>query len=321
MALKRAVSTQIFHHSTEQGAPRSPICTMFKFQKRGATLSGELHLLSGTCQERQWTPPPYHIPCMSVSLKGDNTLRAQVVSSQWTLCREGPGYNFTCQECWHWPKVFVLFANWLITNFQTCKSAGNIYVLVLIMVYIMVVVCCSVTHLCPTLCDLMDCSTPHFPVLHYLPEFAQTRVHWISDAIQPSHPLSPPFPPALSLSQHQGLFQWVGSLHQVAKVLELQFSIGPSGEYSGLISFRINRFDLLVVQGTLKSLLQHHSLKASVLWHSAFFMVQLSYPYRTTGKNHSFDYSDPCEKMIFLLFNMIYWFVTLKRLNIFMKTR
>ena len=210
MALKRAVSTQIFHYSTEQGAPRSPICTMFKFQKRGATLSGELHLLSGTCQERQWTPPPYHIPCMSVSLKGDNTLRAQVVSSQWTLCREGPGYNFTCQECWHWPKVFVLFANWLITNFQTCKFASNIYVLVLIMVYIMVVVCCSVTHLCPTLCDLMDCSTPHFPVLHYLPEFAQTRVHWISDAIQPSHPLSPPFPPALSLSQHQGLFQWVG---------------------------------------------------------------------------------------------------------------
>ena len=197
MALKRAVSTQIFHYSTEQGAPRSPICTMFKFQKRGATLSGELHLLSGTCQERQWTPPPYHIPCMSVNLKGDNTLRAQVVSSQWTLCREGPGYNFTCQECWHWPKVFVLFANWLITNFQTCKFASNIYVLVLIMVYIMVVVCCSVTHLCPTLCDLMDCSTPHFPVLHYLPEFAQTRVHWISDAIQPSHPLSPQMQPSL----------------------------------------------------------------------------------------------------------------------------
>ena len=70
MALKRPVSTQIFHYSTEQGMPRSPICTMFEFQKRGATLSGELHLLSGTCQERQWTPPPYHIPCMSISLKG-----------------------------------------------------------------------------------------------------------------------------------------------------------------------------------------------------------------------------------------------------------
>ena len=149
------------------------------------------------------------------------------------------------------------------------------------MVYI-IVVCCSVTHLCPTLYDLMDCSTPHFPVLHYLPEFAQT--HWISDALQPSHPLSPPFPPALSLSQHQGLFQWVGSLHQVTKVLELQFSIGPSGEYSGLISFRINRFDLLVVQGTLKSLLQNHSLKASILRWSAFFMVHLSHLYITTGK-------------------------------------
>ena len=82
--------------------------------------------------------------------------------------------------------------------------------------------CCSVTQLCLTLCNPMDCSMPGFPVLHHLPKLAQTHVHWISDAIQPSHPLSSPFPPALSLSQHQGLFQWVSSLHQVAKVLELQ---------------------------------------------------------------------------------------------------
>ena len=82
---------------------------------------------------------------------------------------------------------------------------------------------CSVTYLCPTLCDPVDCSTPGFPVLHRLPEFTQTHVHWVGDAIQPSHPLSPPSPPALNLSQHQGLFQWVGSSHQVAKVLELQF--------------------------------------------------------------------------------------------------
>ena len=82
---------------------------------------------------------------------------------------------------------------------------------------------CSVTHLCPTLCDPVDCSTPGPHVLHHLPEFTQTHVHWVGDAIQPSHPLSPPSPPAFNLSQHQGLFQWVGSSHQVAKVLELQF--------------------------------------------------------------------------------------------------
>ena len=82
--------------------------------------------------------------------------------------------------------------------------------------------CCSVTQLCMTLCDPMDCSMPGFPVLHYLLEFTQTHVHWVGDAIQPSHPLSSPSSPTFNLSQHQGLFQWVSSLHQVAKVLELQ---------------------------------------------------------------------------------------------------
>ena len=82
--------------------------------------------------------------------------------------------------------------------------------------------CCLVTKSYPTLCDLMDCSTPGFPVLHYLLEFAQTHAHWVGDAIQTSHPLSPPSPPAFNLSQHQGLFQWVNSSHQVTKVLEYQ---------------------------------------------------------------------------------------------------
>ena len=82
--------------------------------------------------------------------------------------------------------------------------------------------CCSVPKLYLTLCDPMDCSTPGFPVLYHLPEFAQTHVHWVSDAVQPSHPLSSPSPPAFNLSQQQGLFQWVSSLHQVAKVLEFQ---------------------------------------------------------------------------------------------------
>ena len=127
----------------------------------------------------------------------------------------------------------------------------------------------------------MNCSTPGFPVLHHLPELAQTHVHWVDDAIQPSHPLSSPSPPAPSPSKHQGLFQWVSSSHEVAKVLEFQhqFSISPSNEYSRLVPFRIDWFDLLAVQGTLKSLFQQHSLKASILWHSAFFMVQLSYQY------------------------------------------
>ena len=111
----------------------------------------------------------------------------------------------------------------------------------------------------------MNCSTPGFPVLHQLPELAQTHVHWVGDAIQSSHCLSSPSS-ARNLSQHQGLFQWVSSSHQVAKVLELL----------GLIYFRIDWFDLLVVQGTLKSLLQHHSSKASILGHSGFFRVQLS---------------------------------------------
>ena len=131
----------------------------------------------------------------------------------------------------------------------------------------------------------MDCSTPGLPVHHQLPEFTQTHVHQVGDdAIQPSHPLPSPSSPAFNLSQHQGLCQWVNSLHQLAKVLELSFSISPSNEYLGLISFRIDWFDLLAVQGALKSLLQHHILKASIFWCSAFFIVQLSHLYMTTGK-------------------------------------
>ena len=114
----------------------------------------------------------------------------------------------------------------------------------------------------------MDCSTPGFPVHHQLLELAQTYVHWVGDAIQQSYPLSFPSPHAFNLSQHQGLFQWVSSSHQVVKVLD-SFSISPSNEYSGLISFRMDWFDLLAVQRTLKSLLQHHNSKASILWRSA----------------------------------------------------
>ena len=155
----------------------------------------------------------------------------------------------------------------------------------------------------------MDCSTPASSVLHYLLEFAKIHVHWVSDAMQPSHSLVPPSPFAFSLSQHQGLFQWTGSSYQVAKLSELQLSISSSNECSGLISFRIDWFDLLAVQGILKSLLQHHSSKASVLWHSAFFMVQLSYSYMTTGKTIALTIWIFIGKVMSLLFNMLSGFV------------
>ena len=106
---------------------------------------------------------------------------------------------------------------------------------------------------------------PGFPAHHQLPELAQTHVHQVHNAIQPSHPLSSPSPPAFNPSQNQGLFQTVGSLHQMAKVLELQLQHESSSEYSGLISFRVDWIDFLAVQGTLKSLLQHQNLKASIL--------------------------------------------------------
>ena len=154
----------------------------------------------------------------------------------------------------------------------------------------------------------MDCSMPGFPVHHPLPELTQIHVHRVSDAIQPSHPLSSPSS-ASSLSQHQNIFQWVGSLHQMAKVLKFSFSISPSNEYSELISFRINWFDLLAIQGTLKSLLQHHSSKASIFYHSAFLMVQVSHPYMNTGKTIALTWWTFVRKVMSLLFNMLSGFV------------
>ena len=133
----------------------------------------------------------------------------------------------------------------------------------------------SVAQSCPTLFDPVDCSTPDLPVHHQLPELTQIHVHWVGDAIQPSHLLSSPSPPAFNLSQHQGLFQWVSFRIRWPKYWSFSFSISPSNEYSGLISFIIDWFYLLAIQGTPKSLLQHHSSKASVLRHPAFFMVQL----------------------------------------------
>ena len=112
-------------------------------------------------------------------------------------------------------------------------------------------ICCSLlAKLCLTLCHPMKCSKQGFPVHHQLPELAQTHVHWVGDAIQPSHPLSPSSPPAFNLSQHQDLFKWVSCLIRWPKYWSFSFNIIPSNEYSGLISFRMDWFGLLAVQGT-----------------------------------------------------------------------
>ena len=130
----------------------------------------------------------------------------------------------------------------------------------------------------------MDCSTPGHPVHHQLPEPAQTHVHQVSDAIKPSHPPSSPSPPVFNLSSISD-FSNESVLHiRQPKYWSLSFSISLSNEYSGLVSFWIDWFDLLAVQGTLKSLLQYHCSKASILLCSAFFMVQLSHPHTITGK-------------------------------------
>ena len=163
----------------------------------------------------------------------------------------------------------------------------------------------SIAQSCPTLCNSMNCSTPGCPIHHQLLELTQTHIHWISDAIQPSHPLSSPSLPPFNLSQHQGLFKWVSSSHQVAKLLELQLQHIPSNVYSVLISLRIDWLVLLAVQGTLKSLLQHHSWKASILRCSAFFIVQLSHPYMTTGKTIALTRWAFVGKVMSLLLNML----------------
>ena len=168
----------------------------------------------------------------------------------------------------------------------------------------------SVVQSWSTLCDPMDCSMSGFPVHHQLPELAQTHVHRVGDAIQPPPPLSSHSPPAFNLAQHQSLFQWVSPWHQVAKAYwNFSFSISPSNKYSGLISFRIDWFDLFAVQRTLKNHLQHHSSKASILWHSAFFMVQLSHPYMTTGKTIALTRWTFVSKVMSLLFNMLFMLV------------
>ena len=152
----------------------------------------------------------------------------------------------------------------------------------------------------------MDCSTPGFPVYHQLPEFTQTHVRWVSDAIQPSHPLlslllQPSILPSIRVFSNESALRirW-------PKYWSFSFNISSSNEHPGLLSFRMDWLDLLAVQGTLKSLLQPHSLKASILWCSAFFTVQLSHPYVTPGKTIALTRRTFVDKVISLLFNTLH---------------
>ena len=157
---------------------------------------------------------------------------------------------------------------------------------------------------CPTLCDPTDCSTPGFPVHHQCPEITQTHVHLVSDVIKPSHPLSalllPSIFPSIRVFSNESVFhiRW-------PKNWTFSLNTSPFNEDSGLISFRMDWLDLLAVQGTLQSLLQHHSSKASILQHSAFFRVQLSHPYLPTGKTIALTRWTFVGKVMSLLFNML----------------
>ena len=160
----------------------------------------------------------------------------------------------------------------------------------------------SVAQSCPTLCDPMDCSTPGFPVHHQLPELAQTHDHRFSDAIQPSRPLLllPSILPSIRVFSSESLLCIRWSKYW-------SFSISPSNEHSGLISCRMDWLDLLAVQGTLKSILQHFSSKASIFWRSAFFIVQLSHPYMTTSMRLAEGNAFWCHVAFFLWHSLFPW--------------
>ena len=172
---------------------------------------------------------------------------------------------------------------------------------------------CSVAKSCPTLCNYMDRSTPGSSVLRYLPEFAQIHVHWVGDAkhlISKHLILCCPLLLLSSIFPSVRVFSNDLSLHiRWPKYWNFSLSDSHSNEYSGLVSLRVDRFDLLAVQATLKSLLQHHNSKASILQHSAFFMVQLSHLCMTSGKTIVLTIHIFVDKVISLLFHMLSRFV------------
>ena len=188
--------------------------------------------------------------------------------------------SFEQRQCWHWIRTLSQQGNgtWSVS---------------------------SVAQSSLTLCDPMNCSTLGLPVHHHLPESTQTHVHRVGNAMQPSHPLLSPSPPALNLSQHRVFSNESALRIRWPKYCSFSFNISPSNEHPGLISFRIDWLDLLAVQGTLKSLLQHHSSKASIFQRSAFFTTQLSHPYMTTGKTIVLTRRTFVGKVTSLFFNML----------------
>ena len=200
----------------------------------------------------------------------------------------------------------VSFTHHNYSEIHLCFLYASVIYYFLLLSGLQVCIISSVAQSCLTLCHPIDCSMPGFPVHHQLLEFTQTHVHWVRDTIQPSHPLL--FPSLIfNLSQHRGLFQRVSSSHQVAKVktgVSASASVLPMN-IQDWISFRMDWLDLLAVQGTLKSLFQHHSSKASILLCLAFFIVQLSHPYMTTGETITLTRWIFVGKVMSLLFNML----------------
>ena len=177
--------------------------------------------------------------------------------------------------------------------------------LIFILLYLFSVQFSTLAQSCLTLCNPMNHNTPGLPVHHHLPEFTQTHVHRVSDAIQPSHPRSSPSAPAHNPSKHRVFSNESTLLMRWPKYWSFSISIISSKEIPGLISFRMDWLDLLAVQGTLKSRLQHHSSKASMLQHSAFLTVQLSHPYTNTGKTKALTRQTLVGKVMSLLLNIL----------------
>ena len=198
--------------------------------------------------------------------------RVRLFETPWTVACQAPlSMKFSRQEYWNglpFPPPGDL-PDWGIEPVSPAASTltGRFFTTAPPGKPIIYVQFSPVTQSCPTLCHPMNHSMPGLPVHHQLLEFTQTHVHRVGDAIQPSHPLSSPSPPAPNPCQHQSLFQWVNSSHEVAKVLEFQPQHQSFQWTPGLVSFKMYWLDLLAVQGAHKSLLQHHSSKASNLWH------------------------------------------------------
>ena len=162
----------------------------------------------------------------------------------------------------------------------------------------------SVTHSCLTLCNPMSCSTPGLPVHQQTLEFIQTHVHWVGDAIQPSHPLLSPSPPAFNLSQHKGFFQLISSSHQLAKVFLLKRQHHPSNKYSELIPLGLTNLISFQSKGLSRVFSNTTIQKHQFFWFSVFFMVQISHPTWLLEKTIAFTIWTFFSKLVSLLFNI-----------------